>query len=223
MSTSNKPQIANTSEAVTDSIINSNQQDVKSAKPVGTTRAVNSYGISIMKGGNVLGTSFVEAVMDAYTNVISYQPIATILMLIAVFYYVSHMLDKADSSPFKLIHRNVISTNNSTKNSMVKAFSGMISIFTATTVDYQPFFAAACALGFPYFSKPSSRNAIISGILMLTVTLMDYKPVAILALSQLYFLMVQLRSPRHKTIVFLIAVICIFISQETVATLSRTK
>lgn len=220
MATNGKPQVTTAPSDVTDTVITSNQQDVKTAKPTASTRAVNSYGISVMKGGNVLGTSFVDAVVDAYANILSYQPLATLLLVVSFLYYVTQILNKPDSSPFHLIHKNVETTYNTTSHTLVQTIAGVCTIFTKATVDYHSLFAGACAMSFPYFSKPSSRNALISAFLLFTIVIMPFKPIAILALSQLFFLLVQLRAPKHKMIIVVIAIVCVFLSNETVKTLS---
>ncbi|URQ09138.1 hypothetical protein [Halyomorpha halys negev-like virus 1] len=217
-----KPQIASSSEVITDTVITSSQQDVKAPRSASTTKAVNSYGISVMRGGNVLGSSFLDGIYDAYSNLMSYQPLATLLMVISIFYYVSMIIDKPALTPFNLIHKNLLTARNSTTTSPGKALLSTFLLVSDTVKKYPAIAAGACAAGFPYLSKPSTRNAWIAAFLFVAIQFMNFSPLGILALSQLFFLLVQLRNPKHKMFVVAIAIICLFVGHETLSTLSAS-
>lgn len=223
MDRNNKPQLSSTTEQATDTIVNSTQQGVKDAKPTPSVKSLNQYGITVMRGGNVIGSSLIDSVIDAYTNLLSYQPIATMLFVLAIIYYAIMILEKPNSNPFHLIHNSVVATHTNATSPILKSIASFTSGLTAIMKNYDSFVALICAMLFPYLSKPSTRNAILSTILTLYSLLGRLGPLPIIMLSQMFFLLVQLRSPKHKAIIVVIAVVTIIINHEYMAELTGTK
>lgn len=219
----NKPQIASSSQTATDTIVNSTQQDVKQAKPTPSVRSLNQYGITVMRGGNVIGSSLLDSIIDAYTNLMSYQPIATVLFVLAIVYYSTLIIDKPKSSPFLLMHASILTTHTNATGPLIKSLASFSSTITSILKTYDSFVGLICAMGFPYLSKPSTRNAILSTILILYSLLGGLKPLPIIMLSQMFFLLVQLRSPKHKAIIVIIAIVTIIINHEYMADLAGIK
>ena len=219
-----QPQVFNSRSDLTDTIVNRNDQQVTSARPVPSTRAVNAYGISVLKGGNILGTPFFQSVCDAYSNAFSYQPLATLLLLVSLFYFLSRLSDLPYLSPFVSAQTAlVLSASDATIPIAVRSISYFAHIIVSFLVSYEYLFATAFAFFFPYFSKPSNRNLTVAAGFTLLAVLLSYKPISIIALSQLFFLYVQLRNPTHKAFILGLAVITVIVGHEFMAKLSGVK
>lgn len=218
---SNTPQFANSPEGLTDTVVTTNQQDVDNAKPTRTTRAVNAYGISVLKGGNVLGSSFVNSVIDAYTNVLSYQPISTCLLILSfVFFYATIHHDNT-MNPFFIMRESLYQTiNNKNTSNFVSSMSSFCATILKTILPYDFEFATFCSFFFVYLAKPSSRNLLFSSILTVSVLVFKFNALSILFLSQLFFLYTQVRSPKHKALIVLFAVVTIIIGHKYLMQLS---
>lgn len=219
---SNKPQVVTTPENVTDTVVSTTNQDVKNARPTPSARAVNAYGVTVLRGGNVLGSSLLDSVIDAYTNVLSYQPVALVLLLISLLYYISKILQQETINPFLMINNSVSTAHSEETNPGFKALVSFFKVLARLLVSYEKYFALLFSMSFPYLTKPSSRNAITAFLLFIYCVLSKASYISILFLSQLFFLLVQLRSPKHKAIIILIAVLGIIFGNETLTVMSQS-
>ncbi|UOI84719.1 structural protein 1 [Ceratitis capitata negev-like virus 2] len=220
---SEKPQISQTSEKLTDTVVNSTNQQIKNAAPTATVSSINAYGIKTMRGGTVLGTGFLESALNAYTNLFSYNPIALILFVVVSYYYIGLIVGVTNADPFTLMLSGVVTKQTQMTNAPGKALLAAASGFFNFIDNYKSFFAIAFGFTAVYLAKPSTRNAIFSGILTLTCVIFHFDSLMILATIHLFFLYTQLRDPKHKTIIILIAVIAIFIGSTNMANLVDMK
>ena len=219
-----QPQVVNSRSDLTDTIVNRSDQQVTAARPVSSTRAVNAYGISVLKGGNVLGTPFFQSVCDAYSNTFSYQPLSTFLLFVSLFYFLSRLADLPYLSPFVSAQTAlVVSATNVSNPLAVRTISYFAHIVMNIFVSYEFLFSTAFAFFFPYFSKPSNRNLLVASSFTLLAVLLSYTPISIIALSQLFFLYVQLRSPTHKAFILALAILTVVVGHEFMSKLSGIK
>lgn len=215
---SSKPQISTTDESLTDTVVTTNSSDIKSAKPQQTTKAINAYGIQVLKGGNVVGSSFLDSIINAYTNLFSYQPIAVICMLFSVFYYVSILTEAVNKDPFTIVHKNTLALSKDVKTGLVakSALVPLTKIFEVLKNNKEQA-ALFCSSIFPYLTKPSGKNAIIASFMFIVAVIGSIPTFEILLLSQLFFLFVQLRDPVHKSFVFVVAVLTCVVGHEFIS------
>lgn len=212
---SSKPQISTADEVLTDTVVTVNSSDVKSAKPQQTTKAINAYGIQVLKGGNVIGSSFIDSVINAYTNLFSYQPIAVLCMLLSLFYYLSLLNKKADKDPFSIIHNNTLSlSTHADTGALAKCILVPLEKIFLLLKNNKAQSGLFLACIFPYLTKPSSKNAIISSIVFVIAIVAKLPTFEVLLLSQLFFLFVQLRDPVHKTFIAIVAVLTCIVGHE---------
>ncbi|ASA47362.1 hypothetical protein [Aedes camptorhynchus negev-like virus] len=209
---STKPQVTETSEVQSGTIIASTQSDVKSSSPQSTTKAVNPFGIKILSGGSVLDSSFIQSVVDAYCNLFSYHPISLFCMVLSLVYFF-HKIIKIDEKQdiFSTFHANIGKAHNNSSSIFFKGFTTLLAIPASLLVNNKLTAATILAFAGPWFAKPSSRNAIIATILISYSLVVTHEPVSIMILSQAFFLLVELRNPLHKLLVTLFALIVIII------------
>ncbi|UPT53681.1 MAG: hypothetical protein 3 [Zeugodacus tau negev-like virus] len=220
---SEKPQVSTTSEKLTDTIVNSTNQAVKNVAPTAAVSSVNAYGIRTMRGGTILGSGFLESVVNAYTNLLSYNPLALVMFIIATYYYIGLIVGVAAADPFKLMATGVVTKHESMKAGAGKSILATFAGIFAWIDTYKPFFALMFGFSGVYLAKPSTRNAILSAILLAACFLFKFDAVMILGIIQLFFLYTQVRDPKHKTIILIIAVIVIFIGSANMGELVDLK
>lgn len=210
---SDKPQVTVDAHRFTDTITKTNQQNVKDKDSTDVNRAVNAFGIQIMKGGNVLGDSFINSVLTGYYNLV-YQPWALALLLVSTLFFLSQITGNTAANPFSLMVQNMLRVNNESSSTFLKtitaAAAGVFSFFDS----YGYWVALASGMAFPYMAKPSKRNASFGSILFTFAVLTHLPVISCLALSHAFFLMVELRDPAHKFLVIAITIITIIIGNS---------
>ncbi|UPT53718.1 MAG: hypothetical protein 3 [Bactrocera dorsalis negev-like virus isolate Bk] len=216
---SEKPQITTTNEKLTDTIVNSTNQSVKDAAPTAAVSSVNAYGIRTMRGGTVLGTGLLESCVNAYTNLFSYNPMALVLFIISTYYYLGQIIGVTNADPFTLMVSGAVNKHANTTTTAGKALLAAASGFFAFLNSYKNFFAMAFGFVAVYLAKPSTRNAIFSGILVLIMLIFNFLPIAILSTIHLFFLYTQTRDPKHKALIVFVALVAVFIGASNMANL----
>ncbi|UPT53752.1 MAG: hypothetical protein 3 [Bactrocera dorsalis negev-like virus isolate Bz] len=216
---SEKPQITTTSEKLTDTIVNSTNQQVKDAAPTAAVSSVNAYGIRTMRGGTVLGTGFLESCLNAYTNLFSYNPLALILIVVSTYYYLGLIIGVSDADPFTIMVSGAVNKHATMTTTAGKALLAAASGFFAFLNSYKNFFAMAFGFTAVYLGKPSTRNAVFSSVLILIMLIFDFQALAILSTIHLFFLYTQTRDPKHKAIIVFVALVVVFIGAPNMAKL----
>lgn len=211
----NKPQVVNTPSEQTGEILTSSQQDSKAPNAQQSNRAFNVAGIRILSGGNVLGTPFLPSVLDAYTNLFSYQYIAAFFMVVSTVYFLGK-IHTVTFDIFDSFHTSVTNTHATTEG-IHKSITALASFITRQTVNYKTFLATFMAFAGPYLSKPSTRNAYVAMFLTILSLVVTFTPINIILLSHLFFLAVALRDPYHKTFVIIIAIVTVLLSYEVLS------
>lgn len=220
----NKPAVAVAPSPATDTLVTQQNQGITDAQATTSTKAVNQSGIKMMTGGVELSMGFFEACYASFNNLLSYQPLALALFLIAFLYYTTHLLTyQTTHSPFVLMHAAVNTTHNKTTSTLGKSFVGFFLMILVFMKKYQDLFALISAFAYPYFCKPSSRNAQIGALLFCFCFLSDVQPAGVLGLSTCFFLMAELRSPQHKSIVVLIAIVSVIIGNGLISKIAIGK
>lgn len=219
----NKPQVVDGPNVATDTIVSATQQGITDAQATTTTKAVNQSGVKLSTGGVELGMGFFEACYASFNNLLSYQPLALILFLIAFLHYSIGILGVEGQSPFELMHKQVNTTHGTAKNVAAKSLLAFFLLLLNFMKTYQDVFAVLAAFSYPYFCKPSKRNAFIAATLSVYVLVSGTSNAGILALSTCFFLMAELRSPQHKAIVVIIAIITCIIGQSMMTALATAK
>lgn len=211
----NKPQVVNTPSEQTGEIITSSQQDSKAPNAQQSNRAFNISGIRILSGGNVLGTPFLPSVLDAYTNLFSYQYIAAFFMVVSTVYFLGK-IHAVTFDIFDSFHSSVTTTHANSQG-IHKSITALATFISRQTINYKTFLATFMAFSGPYLAKPSTRNAYVAMFLTLLAVIITLTPLNIILLSHLFFLAVTLRDPYHKTFVIIIAVVTVLLSYEVLS------
>lgn len=211
----NKPQVVNAPSEQTGEILTTSQQDSKAPTAQQTNRALNFSGIRILSGGNVLGTPFLPSVLDAYTNLFSYQYIAAFFMVVSTVYFLGK-IHTVNFDIFDSFHSSVSATH-ATSQGVHRSITALASFITRQTINYKTFLATFMAFAGPYLSKPSTRNAYVAMFLTTLSVVITLTPLNIILLSHLFFLAVALRDPYHKTFVIIIAIVTVLLSYEVLS------
>lgn len=215
MADASKPQVVTTSERLTDTLVESNQQGVTDVRSQNTTRAVNAYGITVIKGSSVLGATFFESIQSAYTNAFSYQPIVVLFATFTLLYYGSKIIDSKGSDPVDLMFSAVKASNSTSP------FFGpvkLIALAVVYTLHYSKTVIAlfaACFMGF--VAKPSTRNFTLASLMFVFFFFSKASALDILVGSHLFFLITELRDPKHKAILTVVLVILCFIEHKALS------
>nr|WQM60667.1 MAG: ORF3 protein [Riboviria sp.] len=219
MSTS-KPATATNSGVVTDTLVTSNDQTVKGVRPQQTVRAVNAYGISAIRGGSELGAGFFQSISDAYCNVVSYQYVAAFFMFLSLVYYVTHFTGVTD--PFTSFKSQCASSHKAANSTMHKSATAFATAAASLAVTYKETIVIFMSVSFPYFAKPSVRNAGLCAALFIYIMVVAHDPLTVLLLSHFLFLFVEMRNPLHKYFVASAAVLFLFIDHKTLVAVANT-
>lgn len=219
---SNTPQVAAGPSEATSTVLTSSSQKATDGQATTTTTAINPTGVKLISGGIELDDGFFTAAVKAFTNLFSYHPIALICALIGTLYFLSHILEKHKThSPFILMHATINNTHTKAVSNVGKSFSAVFLLLFTFFKKFEFFFASVAIFFFPYFCKSSKRNAIISMILVIYTMLSGISSISVLSLAYCYFLLAALRSPTHKTIIVLVAVVTVILGHEMVTELAK--
>lgn len=212
------PAFVDSAEKLSDTVTTKSTTDVKSASPRTETSSVNAYGISVLKGGSTLGSSFVDAVKDAYTNYVSYNYFGTILLLISTLYYASIVSGAGDrGNPFSVSHAVLKKTASEHSDTFVSSSAHLFSLLFGFASDRAEIVAPAFLFFAVYLGKPSSRNAILSSVLFFFCLLTKAPALQVILISQEFFLLTQLRDPQHKFMLVIAGVITVLGKEYLVA------
>nr|WQM60662.1 MAG: ORF3 protein [Riboviria sp.] len=216
-----KPATSSNTGVVTDTLVTSNDQSVKGVRPQQTVRAVNAYGISAIRGGSELGAGFFQSICDAYSNVVSYQYVSAFFMFLTLIYFATVLTSTTD--PFTSFHAQCKLTLKNSSSNVHKSLLATATVFSSLAVTYKETIVLFMAVSFPYFAKPSIRNAGLCASLFVYFMLLSHDTLTVLLLSHSLFLFVELRNPLHKFIIAVAAVVFIFVDHKTLVAITGEK
>lgn len=220
--TANKPQVVSGPSEATGTVLTATSQKLTDGQASTTTKAINPSGIKLISGGIELEDGFFEASLKAFTNLFSYHPVALVLAIVGTLYLLSHLSGKnLTHSPFHLMHATITKTHNTTTTNVGKSATAFFMGIAFVLKKYEQFFATMAIFFFPYFCKPSKRNAVISMFLVIYTLLSGISAVSMLTLAYAYFLLSALRSPVHKSILMIIALVSVILGHELITELAK--
>lgn len=220
-----KPSFNNSGEGVSDTVVARSSTEVKAAAPRVSTNAVNAYGITVIRGGSVLGSDFITSVFDAYYNFCSYQYIGTALLVISSLFFLHSLANVTGvDDPFTAAEKSLTTTHtNKNSSAFVKALTMMVLLVLKFPLKDKVIAATLIGFSSVYFGKPSYRNGIMAAILSVFCIVTSTPPGETLGLMHMFFLLTQLRNPTHKTIVVLSALVIVLIGHNYLSSMLDIK
>lgn len=165
----------------------------------------NKTGQDVLKSGQTVQATLIEAIMAAYTT-LTQQPIALSILMFAVLIGVAeindtngpleHLLDKIQAI---LKEENPVGWKLSLLQNLVKVFEFLVS--------HKFDFIAIVLFMVPAIARPSTKNMILAPALGIFVILMRMNVADTLIASQFWFVFTRVRNPNYKFLTFLIAML----------------
>nr|WOK58432.1 MAG: hypothetical protein [Longquan rodent ribovirus 1]WOK58435.1 MAG: hypothetical protein [Longquan rodent ribovirus 1]WPV62217.1 MAG: hypothetical protein [Wenzhou rodent hepe-like virus 1] len=161
-------------------------------------------GAQTIRGGQFFNEGILSAIPKAYANLV-YHPIALVVLVfsVAVILAASAKVEGPLEYIRDFLHQIIIDDQDypfvvNIAHWLLTAVVLMIN--HKVTIFYC---ALACV---PAIVKPSSRNLVISSlaVVFILVSLRSLTPMGVLVASQIYYLIVMVRSPLHKIILVIL-------------------
>lgn len=183
-------------------------------KPV-NNRAVNGYGMTVMRSGQYIGMGFLESIMACYTNLV-YKPISLALIVLLLFVIAAEFNNSAGPLENMLKFLKEI-YSNSKEPMIIRNIASLFIIILNFIVVRKVYFVSVVFVWIPYSAKPSNSNMIIALLLSTFTMFGKHSFVEILLLSQCFFLYTELRTPWQKLLFAIIGVTVFLVGTTNVA------
>nr|UDL14015.1 MAG: hypothetical protein [Xiangshan martelli-like virus 4] len=180
----------------------------------GRPRATESTtGITVVRGGNLLGTGLFQSIQDAYTNL---NQNGFVIVYLGILGFASIAEFSKTTGPLELMKDALDAIVKDKKDhSLLINLAILLSKLLGFMIANKFRFMALGWMWFPYFAKPSSKNFWVSLFLSLfaifSVSLDIWE---IFFISQAYYLWAALRNPTHKMIALIVGVFLLIIALD---------
>jgi hypothetical protein len=157
-------------------------------------------GAPITKSGQTIGMTFTDSVVASYSNLFN-APALAILFFSTIVLYVAEY-SQVTMGPIEIVinHlKNLIAAKSITTFTLIVCT--ILVKFLTFLLPYKRLVMDVIMFSIPYFRKPSTKNLKVTGILLGVVLLVDSSIFTVIALSQMWFLVTELRNPKHKMLV----------------------
>nr|QVG74721.1 hypothetical protein 2 [ssRNA positive-strand virus sp.] len=178
-------------------------------------RAVNNYGITVMRSGQYVGMGFLESIFACYTNLV-YKPISLSLVIFLLF-IIAAEFNNSDGPIENMIKFLVKILENKDEPQIIKSIASLFLIIFKFLVKNKIYFVSVTFVWIPYASKPSRSNMIIALILSTFTIFGKHSFLEILLLSNCFYLYTELRTPWQKLIFALLGVVIFLVGMSNVA------
>lgn len=166
----------------------------------------SNTGIQSIKGGQVIDANFFDSVMVAYSNMVN-SPIAAITMIVLIFAAFSEY--NSSDGPLELLLMTVKAASSASDVPVVIRNLCLFLVYFLQILVNNKYRVISVGLGWvPYIAKPSTNNMKLSIAFTAFVLLRPPKDLFNdVILSQIYFLWSQIRTPRYRFILMVIAIV----------------
>lgn len=158
----------------------------------------------LTRGGQLIGDGFCSSLLASYANM-TYNPIALALMIFAL---ACAFAEEANNGPLEVLKARLeIVTETESFYRLAKV---LITIVTSL-INNKVYFIKLIFVSVPAFIKPSFKNWIITFCFWLfLVFFTNWTIFEILVLGQLWFLFTELRDPKYKILISILAALLIY-------------
>lgn len=173
----------------------SDAQAVIVPEVVPAPKKMDTSGRVIYKGGQTVNESFLDSVVSAYCNLVN----APIALFVQVFLLVLLIAETGKIGPLEnaeLAAKAI--AGDKTEPVFIRQVMAFVAQVMRFLIAHKMKFIPIGLIFIPAIAKPSSKNIMASLMLSIMVLLNKFVNNELLLLSQLYFLFVMLRNPRHK-------------------------
>lgn len=170
-------------------------------KPVVLDKTIGDRQI---RSGQTQASAFFDSVVASYTN-LTYSPVITLLFS---FFGVCVAAEACGLNFLDVIQKNLTALAKTDNKMLANIFSLLIKVISTVT-DFRIYIYLSFFIFLPWMKKPSSKNlkfSIVFEVLMFLFT-NSSDLIFVFALTQLWFLYTELRSPKYKFFVFMVAVV----------------
>lgn len=189
----------------------SNNPFIKTTNP----RAVNNYGMTIMRSGQYIGMGFLESIVACYTNLV-YKPVS-LAMIVLLLFIIAAEFNNSDG-PLEHMLKILGDINaDKTEPAVIRSIATLFTVILTYIVNRKIYFVSILFVWIPYTAKPSNSNMIISMLLSLFTMFGKHSFLEVFLLSQCFFLYTELRTPWQKFLFAIIGVVAFLIGTANVA------
>lgn len=172
-------------------------------------RAVNNFGVPVMRSGQYIGMGFLESVTACYTNLV-YKPISLTLIILLVF-VIAAEFNNSDGPLEHIVKFLSDIIVNKNEPHIIKSIASIFLIIFKFLVKQKIYFVSITFIWIPYAAKPSRGNMVIALVLTTFTIFGKHSFLEILLLANCFFLYTELRTPWQK-LIFIILGVVIFIA-----------
>lgn len=172
-----------------------------------------STGIQIVKGSITAKTSFFEAIILAYSNLV-HKPAILLLGIVLVLEYIS-IEAKAPTPLIQIKNITEILIKKPDIPEWELSVANLILRVIEVLLKYELSLVPILFCWLPYFAKPSTNSIVICSIHSLVIFLMrDWHTFVFILLANFHYIFAALRDPKHKILISIIAVLVFYVGIE---------
>lgn len=181
----------------------------------GRTKTLNATtGVQVIKGGQNIDESIVDAITASYANLVNSPVVATVMVILLI----AGLAESNNANgPFEVIQHALESiVADVTESVFVRNSASIVLFLVNILVKFKLRFICVGLFWIPYFAKPSNNNMHISVLLTALAIFRRTDIISDILLSQVYFLYTQVRTPRVRMILMIVGVIVFVIGVANV-------
>lgn len=163
-------------------------------------------GAPLIRSGQRIGDTFTDSVVSSYSNLIN-APLVFVVFAATVVVHLGEFVGQ-ENGPLELLLATLIESKKIYHDVKILNILAILAIqIVRGIIKWKWWVLPSVTLMVPYMRKPSSKNLKTTALLILITILLQGAHATTFFLAQFWYLITEMRNPRHK---FFLA-ICLFI------------
>lgn len=159
-------------------------------------------GAPIIRSGQKFDTSFTDAVIASYSNLAN-APILCCVFVCTLILVLAETLEQKNGPLEMLLAALKKAYDGHLSNKFLQTLTALAMLLLRFVVNNKSWLLNSILLCVPYARKPSSKNLKLTILLVMVDLILSSQILICLLLSQMWFLVTELRNPQHKMLIII--------------------